>query len=65
LSKKYGDARLEAACARALGVRARSYRHVESILSNGLDRVAAREDAETPAQLTLTHENVRGRDYYH
>lgn len=64
LSKKYGDARLEAACARALGVRARSYRHVESILKNGLDRVAPRNDG-APAQLTLTHENVRGRDYYH
>jgi transposase len=64
LSKKYGDARLEAACARALGVRARSYRHVESILKNGLDRVAAKGD-ETSTQLTLTHENVRGRDYYH
>ena len=62
LGKRYGDARLEAACDRALGVRARSYRHVESILKNGLDRVAPTEE---PATLSLTHENVRGRDYYH
>jgi transposase len=62
LGKRYGDARLEAACDRALGVRARSYRHVESILKNGLDRVAR---ADEPAPLSLTHENVRGRDYYH
>ena len=34
----YGDARLEAACARALAVGARSYRHVDSILRRGLDR---------------------------
>jgi transposase len=62
LGKKYGEARLEAACNRALRVRARSYRHVESILKNGLDRVVAAEEATS---LSLTHENVRGRDYYH
>ena len=32
LGKTFGGARLEAACARALAVRAGSYRHVESIL---------------------------------
>jgi len=62
LGKRYGDVRLEAACNRALRVRARSYRHVESILKNGLDRVAATDEQTT---LSLTHENVRGRDYYH
>jgi len=65
LGKRYGQDRLEAACARALRVRARSYRHVESILKHGLDRVPARDDEERTQQLTLTHENVRGRDYYH
>src|SRR6266508_2961644 len=34
LGKQYGKERLEAACARAFSVRARSYRHVESILKN-------------------------------
>jgi transposase len=62
LGKRYGDVRLEAACERAMRVRARSYRHVESILKNGLDRVTA---ADEPTSLPLTHENVRGRDYYH
>ena len=62
LGKRYDEARLEAACERALRARARSYRHVESILKNGLDRVATAEDATT---IPLTHENVRGRDYYH
>ena len=62
LGKRYGDARLEAACQRALRVRARSYRHVESILKNGLDRVAPTNE---PSSLPLTHENVRGRDYFH
>ena len=62
LGKRYGEARLEAACSRALRVRARSYRHVESILKNGLDRVAVTDEQTS---LPLTHENVRGRDYYH
>jgi transposase len=62
LGKRYGEIRLEAACNRALRVKARSYRHVESILKNGLDRVATHDEQTT---LSLTHENVRGRDYYH
>ena len=39
LGKRYGNDRLEAACARALAVSARSYRHVDSILKAGLDRL--------------------------
>jgi transposase len=62
LGKRYGEVRLEAACNRALRVRARSYRHVESILKNGLDRVTTSDE---PTTHSLTHENVRGRDYYH
>lgn len=61
LGKRYGDLRLEAACVRALAVRARSYRHVESMLKNGLDRVV---DSDAPTTLLLTHENVRGPRYY-
>jgi transposase len=61
LGKRYGDVRLEAACVRALAVRARSYRHVESMLKNGLDRVV---DSDAPTTLSLTHENVRGSRYY-
>jgi len=64
LGRRYGDARLEVACSRALRVRARSYRHVESILKKGLDRVAP-GDASEQTSLALTHENVRGRGYYH
>lgn len=62
LSQRYGEARLEAACARAALAGARSYRHVESILKHGLDRVAIETDAKL---VSRTHENVRGRDYYH
>ncbi|MCY0993105.1 IS21 family transposase [Nannocystis sp. ILAH1] len=65
LGKTYGDARLEAACARAVVVRARSYRHVESILKNGLDRAPLPDlPADTPADKPEVHENIRGPRYY-
>lgn len=62
LEKKYGRDRLDAACARAVAVNGRSYKHVESILHNGLDRAAL----PTPDEPTtpIDHENVRGPDYY-
>lgn len=65
LGKRYGNERLEAACARAVAVRARSYRHVESILKNGLDRLPSPvEETEERAPLAA-HENIRGGGYYH
>ena len=64
LEKQYGNERLEAACERAVRVRARSYRHVQSILKNGLDRVPLPEAEPETQTLPLTHENVRGGDYY-
>lgn len=65
LGKTYGDARLEAACARAVAVRARSYRHVESILKNGLDRAPLPDiPADTPTDKPEAHENIRGPRYY-
>ena len=64
LAKRYGDARLEAACARAVAVGARSYRHLDAILKRGLDRLARPETA--PPQLTLppAHAHLRGPAYY-
>ncbi len=64
LSRKYGAERLEAACARAVSVRARSYRHVDSILRNGLDRLPPLVEGKTETT-SVMHANVRGRDYYH
>lgn len=66
LAKVYGKERLEAACARALVVRARSYRHLKNTLERGLDRIPLRQsDAATTAQRSLPlHENVRGKRYY-
>jgi transposase len=62
LSKRFGDARLEAACKRALSVRAFSYRSVESILKNGLDRQPLPEQAAPTRH--RPHANVRGATHY-
>jgi transposase len=63
LARQFGDARLEAACARAMSIRSPTYRSVNSILAAGLDR---QQVPATPAQAALPlHENVRGPDYYH
>jgi transposase len=63
LGKTYGDARLEAACGRALALRAFSYRSVESILKTGLDRQPLLALAPPPVPLRR-HENLRGPAYY-
>ena len=64
LAKRYGTARLEAACRRALVVGARSYTRVESILRAGLDAAPLPGD-EAPAAPGVEHENIRGSGYYH
>ncbi len=62
LGKRYGESRLEAAAARALAIRGHSYRSVESILKNGLDRQPLPE--APPELIPREHENVRGSAYY-
>src|SRR5438128_4244814 len=63
LAKRYSAARLEAACARAGSVAARSYRHVDPILQHGLDQTPLPAAAPSLA-LPSTHEHVRGPQYY-
>ena len=62
LGRRHGEARLEAACARALAVGALSYRSVDSILKAGLDRAPLPDPA--PVRATRVHPNVRGPGYY-
>ncbi len=62
LGERYGKDRLEAAAERALAVRALSYRSVESILKNGLDRQPL--PPERPARGHPDHGNLRGPGYY-
>jgi transposase len=63
LSKGYGDERLEAACRRALRIGSASYKSIDSILRQGLDRKALPEQQEL--ELGIAHENIRGAGYYH
>ncbi len=63
LARKYGPQRLEAACARAMSIRSPTFRSVDSILKNGMDRQPL-PPKPTQASLPL-HDNVRGPDYYH
>jgi len=63
LGKNYTTARLEAAARRALAIGSCSYKSVESILKNGLDRKPLPPiTLDTPA---IEHDNLRGADYYH
>ena len=61
LEGKYGAARLEAACARALYAGGRSYSSVRSILERGLDALPAGSAAPPPGP---PHANLRGPGYY-
>lgn len=63
LGKRYGEARLEAACVRALRIGAASFKSVESILKHKLDLQPLAD--ETQSTLPLAHDNVRGPGYYH
>jgi transposase len=64
LAKRYTPERLESACTRALRMKAYSYKNVESILKNGLDRQPLTvASSQTPPPL-LEHSNLRGRQYY-
>jgi transposase len=63
LAKGFGDERLEAACRRALTLGACSYKSIESILRQGLERQPLPEQQEL--SLALEHDNLRGAHYYH
>jgi len=63
LAKKYGKARLEAACIRAEKIGGLRYKNLASILATGLDKSPVEPDKQQ--SLPPTHENVRGADYYH
>ena len=68
LGKSYGDARVEAACARALAIGTYSFKSVESILKNNMEHAPL---PSTSPSSTLfekresdSHENIRGKNYF-
>ncbi len=62
LAKSYSGERLEAACARALEIGARSYTSVSSILKTNRDRKRPAPATDGPA---IVHSNIRGPTYFH
>jgi transposase len=62
LGRRYEGERIEAACARALRVRACTYKSVVAILRNNLDREPPQESEQRVLPL---HGNIRGSGYYH
>ena len=65
LCKGYGPLRLEAAAERAVAMKAYSYRHVDSILKNGMDRLPLEDEQRKDSpNKPITHENIRGASYY-
>jgi transposase len=62
LAKIYTDERLESACQRAIAIGAHSYKSVESILKNGLDKKPLSQ-AASPT-IPIHHDYVRGKNYF-
>ena len=65
LAKTYSPERLEAACQRALALRACRLKSIASILKTGLDRQPLPETTGTQRSLLPRHDNIRGATYYH
>lgn len=63
LAKQYTPERLEAAAARALHFKTPNYQTLKAILQQGLDAQPL-VDIPDPPSLPLTHEHVRGPEYY-
>lgn len=62
ITRIYGATRVDCACQRALHYGLLSFRAVADILKRGLDRQPMLPEAA--AALTLSHENIRGPEYY-
>lgn len=63
MAKRFGEERLEKACAIGLSVGANRYRQIESILKKRLDTVAPNSRVESEPVIS-EHENIRGSLYY-
>jgi transposase len=61
--KKYGPARVDAACRRAIAIGSPTRKSVEMILKTGLDQAPVPGATEEPTTV-VHHENVRGSDYF-
>lgn len=64
LTRSYDNARVDAACRRAVSIKARSVASIRSILKNGLDRAFLDEDGHSDRE-PVRHGNIRGGGYFH
>jgi transposase len=64
LAQHYSAQRVEAAAERALLANACRYQSVKSILKNSLDTVPLSSPPPPPGSPPLTHDNVRGAEYF-
>jgi len=62
LAKRYSSERLENACQRAVAIGAYTFKNIESILKNGLDKQPL---APVETRHAAVHPNIRGSRYYH
>jgi hypothetical protein len=64
LVKRYGGERVTGACSRALAIGGTSYRSVDAILKNGLDKVPLANEPHVLTVAPIQHANLRGPAYY-
>jgi transposase len=64
LGERFGKARLEGACTRALETNAANYRSLKNILNAGLDQAAISKSAAKEPSSPINHDNIRGPEYF-
>ena len=64
LSDKYGETRLNQACAKALNIQSISYQTVKNILRNNMDKADHPKANEITKEFFSSNSNVRGKEYY-
>ncbi|HXX69093.1 MAG TPA: hypothetical protein VEK07_18040 [Polyangiaceae bacterium] len=61
LADRFGRERVDAACARAVSIGSPTFKTLQAILKNGLDRTPL---FEPPPRTALEHDNIRGPSYF-
>ncbi|PSU41276.1 IS21 family transposase [Photobacterium frigidiphilum] len=64
LAKQYSPTRLNAACTRALATNVTGLKAISNMLSKGLEQQPL-PNRQVELLSGITHENIRGEDYYH
>jgi len=62
LGKRYGNERVDKACSKALKLNIVGYRHIESMLRHGRDKLPWPD--EVKPHVVVDHDNIRGAAYY-